>query len=112
MNSLATFSRKKNPARIAALLFAALIALGASAPTASAADALTTTATRAVRKNVLGSLFRKRTRVVDNDPATRLTAMDRVNRSILGLPLSILKLLGKGVTKAASKTVTDHIRHY
>ena len=112
MNSLAIFSRKKNPARIAALLFAALIALGASAPTASAVDALTSTAARAVGKNVLGSLFKKRSRVVDTDPAVRASAMERVNRSILGLPLNLLKLLGKGVTKAASKSVTDHIRHY
>ncbi len=112
MNSLATFSRKKNPACIAALLLLPVLWLGASAPAASAADALTTTATRAVSKNVLGSLFRKRTRVVDNDPATRLTPMDRVNRSILALPLGILKALGKKVTKVATKTVADHITHY
>jgi hypothetical protein len=38
--------------------------------------------------------------------------MDRVNRSILGLPLGILRGLGRGVTRLAGKAVTDHITHY
>ena len=109
MHTLPSFSRTKIQSRLAALLLVSLISLSASA---HAADALTNAAVKTVGKGVLGSLFKKRSRVVDSTEVTRVSAMDRVNRSILGLPLGILRALGKGVTRAASKTVTDHIRHY
>ena len=109
MHHLPSFSRTKIQARIATLLVASLISLTASVP---AADALTSVAAQAVSKNVLGSLFKKKSRVVDSSPVTRVSAMERVNRSILGLPLGILRTLGKGAGRMASKTVTDHITHY
>ncbi len=109
MHTLPSFSRTKIHARIAALLFVSLVSLGASSP---AADALTNAAVKTVGKGLLGGLFKKRSRVVDNTDVPRLSAMDRVNRSILGLPLGILRGLGRGVTRAAGKTVTDHITHY
>ena len=96
--------------RIATPLLAALVWLGASVPTASAGDALTTSTTRAVSKGLLGSLFRKKNSD-ESTPVTGATAMDRINRSILGLPFGILKSLGKGISRAATKTVTDHITH-
>ena len=108
MHTLPIFSRSKIHARIAALILLSVISLTASA---SAADALTNAAVKTVGKGVLGSLFKKRSRVVDSTEVTRVSAMDRVNRSILGLPLGILRAVGKGVTRAASKTVTDHITH-
>lgn len=109
MHTLPSFSRTKIHARIAALLLVSLISLGASA---RAADALTNAAVKTVGRGVLGGLFKKRSRVVDNTDVPRVSAMDRVNRSILGLPLGILRGLGRGVTRAVGKTVTDHITHF
>ena len=109
MHTLPSFSRTKIHARIAALLLVSLISLGASA---HAADALTNAAVKTVGRGVLGGLFKKRSRVVDNTDVPRVSAMDRVNRSILGLPLGILRGLGRGVTRAVGKTVTDHITHF
>jgi hypothetical protein len=108
MHNLPIFSRSKIHARIAALLIASLLVSAVSAP---AADALTSAAANTVGKGVLGSLFKKRQRVVDGTQASGANAMDRVNRSILGLPLNILRGLGRGVSRAATKTVTDHITH-
>ena len=108
MHNLPNFSRSKIFTRITALILASLIAFSASAP---AADALTSTAASAVSRGLLHSLFKKRSRVVDGTEPVRVSAMDRVNRSILGLPLGILRAVGKGVTRVASKTVTDHITH-
>lgn len=93
------------------MLLVSLLWIGAPVQNASAADALTTTAANAVGKNFLGSFFKRR-RVVESTPVTGMTAMDRVNRSILALPFGILRGLGRGVSRMASKTVTDHITHY
>ena len=111
MKSLPTFSRKSNRTRIATLLLASLIFVGATDRNASAADALTTAAAASpASKGLLRSLFGNR-RSSEGAYVPPTTAMDRVNRSILGLPLGILRSLGKGVSRMASKTVTDHITH-
>ena len=110
MKSLPTFSPKPCVARFATLLLASLVFLGATVQTASAGDALTSavvTATGPARKGLMRSLFGDR-RTADSTP---VSAMDRVNRSILGLPLGILRSVGKGVSKMASRTVTDHLTH-
>lgn len=90
------------------MLLVSLLWLGAPVQNADAADALTTAATNAVGKNFLGSIFKRR----NAGETTQVTAMERVNRSILGLPLGILRGVAKGVSRMAAKTVTDHITHY
>lgn len=111
MKSQPAFSQKPGPSRIAPLFLAVVLGFGAPAQEAAAADALTTATSSAVSKNFLGSLFQKKRTVVDTSMTPTPTAMERVNRSILGLPLGILRGLGKGVSRMASKTVTDHITH-
>ncbi len=93
-----------------ALLLASLLMLGSAVPTASAADALTTAAATPVAKGLLGSLFGNR-RSSEGAYVAPVTASERINRSILGLPLGILRGLGRGVSKLATKTVADHITH-
>ncbi len=107
MHTPPNFFRSKIRVRIAALFTVSLMALSAAAP---AADALTNAATKTVGRSVLGGLFKKRSRVVDNPDAPRVTAMERVNRSILGLPLGFLRMFGKGASRMVNKTVSDHIR--
>ncbi|MEO6741150.1 MAG: hypothetical protein ABIP20_12930 [Chthoniobacteraceae bacterium] len=110
MKSLPTFSPKPCAVRFATLLLASLLLLGATVQTASAGDALTSAvvgATGPARKGLMRSLFGDR-RTADSTP---VSAMDRVNRSILGLPLGILRSVGKGVSKMALRTVTDHVSH-
>ena len=108
MKSLHTFFGKRSQSRIATMLLVSLLWLGAPVQNADAADALTTAATNTVGKNFLGSIFKRR----NAGETTQVTAMERVNRSILGLPLGILRGVVKGVSRMASKTVTDHITHY
>ena len=111
MKSHPTFFQKLSLSRVAPLFLAVLLGFGAPMQEAAAADALTSAASSAVGKNFLGSLFQKKSAVVDTTATPAPTAMDRVNRSILGLPFGILRSLGKGVSSMASKTVTDHITH-
>jgi hypothetical protein len=108
MKSLRPLFGNRSQSHIATMLLVSLLWLGAPVQNAGAADALTTAATNTVSKNFLGSLFKRR----NSGEAVPMTAMERVNRSILGLPLGILRGLGKGVSRMASKTVTDHITHY
>ena len=103
-----SFPRTKIHAWIAALFLVSLISPGASV---LAGDALTGTTANAVGNGLLGSLFKRKTTVVDGTSGTRVSGMDRVNRSILGLPLGILRGVGKGVSRMAGKAVTDHITH-
>ena len=92
------------------LLLASLIMLGPTVRTASAADALTTAAASPAGRGLLGSLFGKR-HSSEGAYIAPTTASERISKSILGLPLGILRGLGKGVSRMASKTVTDHITH-
>lgn len=111
MHLLPPLSQKAKRTRIAIVLAAAVLWTGAALHTASAADALTTAAATKVSKGILGSLF-KRNRSGDSAPVTGASAMARVNRSILGLPLGLLRAVGSGVVKAAGRSVTSHITHY
>ncbi len=111
MHTLPSFSRTKIRARIAVMLIAPMISLTALVPMASA-DPLTSAAAQTVGKGVLGSIFKKRTTVIDGTTTAGASGMDRVNRSILALPLGILSGLGRGASKIAGKTLTDHITHY
>ncbi len=111
MKSRPSFFLKRNLPRVMTALLAGVIGCGSLASEAVAADALTTATNSAVGKNFLGSLFKKKSTVVDTSMTPAPTGMDRLNRSILGLPIGILRGLGKGVSRMASKTVTDHITH-
>ncbi len=88
MQTLPSLPQTATSFRIATALITALICIGAPLQTATAADALTTSSTS----------------------TTSSSGTTQLERSILGLPIGILKSLYTGVTKAASNTVTKHIR--
>lgn len=91
---------------LVALIGISFVSLDGALTSATAADALTAT-DGTQRKSMLGSLFKRRDRA-DRVP---MTAMQQVERSILGLPLGIVRGVVKGVTRAAGRSVTDHIQH-
>ena len=110
MKFLPTLSPKNNRLRIAAIFLGCVISIGVPFQTASAGDALTTATTSNAGNGILGSLFKRKTST-ESTSATPVSATDRINKSILGLPFGIVRGVAKGVSKMAGKVVTDHITH-
>ena len=98
--------------RLAPLLLAAALWIGTPLPAARAADALTTSSatdstTTSTRTGLLKSLFGSK-----SSSTSSTSSSSQLSRSILGLPIGILKTVTSGVSKAASNVVAKHIKQY
>jgi hypothetical protein len=116
MHSPASFPQTSKSLRIATLLLAAALWIGASLQTARASDSLTTSSTDSTttRTSLLKSLLGFKSSSSSSSSSTSsssTTSASQVNRSILGLPIGILKAVASGVSKAAGSAVTKHITH-
>ena len=115
MHSLPSFSQTARPLRIASLLLAAVLCIVTPLHTASASDALTTVAsaltsrgTTSTRTSLLKSLFGSKSS--SSSSSTSTSSSSQLSRSILGLPIGILKTALSAISKSASSTVTEHIK--
>jgi hypothetical protein len=99
MESLPSFSHTAKRTRAATPLLAALLWAGASLHTAGAADALSTSTGANFGRGRLGGLIHK-------DTADKYAAphggSNRLNRSILALPLGIFRGIGSGFSHAVN----------
>ena len=111
MHSPASFSPRSKTLRLAPLLLAAALWIGAPLPAAMSADALTTSSsdptTTSSRTGLLKSLFGSK-----SSSTSSTSSSSQLSRSILGLPIGILKTVTSGVSKAASNVVAKHIKQY
>ena len=117
MHSLPSFSQTATTLRLATLLLAIVLCIATPLHTASASDALTTVAaaltsggssTTSTRTSLLKSLFSSKSS--SSSSSTSTSGSSQLSRGILGLPIGILKTVISGVSKAASSTVTQHIK--
>ncbi len=97
---------KFRPLRVTALLLAASLWL-APAMRTFAADAITTSSTTTTRTSLLSSLLGLSSSSSSSSTSNSLS--DRLNRSILGLPIGLAKTLGTTAVKAAKDAVSKHV---
>ena len=112
MHTPVSFSQPSKSLRLATLLLAAALWIGAPHHTATAGDALTTSTTDSssttTRTSLLKSLFGSKS---SSSSSTSTSSSSQVSRSILGLPIGIAKSVTSGVSKLAGNMVTKHISH-
>ena len=115
MHTPASFSQSSKSLRLATLLLAAALWIGAPLHTATAGDALTTSTTDSssttTRTSLLKSLFGSKSSSSSSSSSTSTSSSSQLSRSILGLPIGLAKSVTSGVSKLATSAVTKHITH-
>jgi hypothetical protein len=88
MHSLQSLPQTAQSPRIAMVILAAIVCIAAPLHTVNAGDALTTSS---------------------SSSSSSTSGSTQLERSILGLPIGIIKSVASGISKAASTLVTKHV---